>query len=112
MHHRQVRVGHVADEDPVDTDQELLLEGRLSERGVRLERVGKGVSRVSWTADLQEQGFETASAAVRTGVDLALDELDQKRVEALVDPDDVTATRIATWAGMRREGVMRGAVER
>ncbi len=112
MHHPRVRVGHVADEDAVDTDQELLLEGRLAERGVRLERVGKGVSRVSWTHDLQEQGFETASAAVRAGVDLALEDLGQKRVEALVDPEDVTATRIATWAGMRREGVMRGAVER
>jgi ADP-ribose pyrophosphatase YjhB (NUDIX family) len=102
----------VADEDTVDPDQEQLLEGRLADRGVRLERVGKGVSRMSWTPELQEEGFEPASAAVRAGVDLALEDLGQKRVEALVDPEDVTATRIATWAGMRREGVMRGAVER
>ena len=97
--------------DAVDRDQETLVESRLAERGVHLEPLGKGVSRVSWTPDLQDEGFEPASAAVRAGVSLALDELGQKRVEALVDPDDVTATRIATWAGMRREGVMRGAVE-
>ena len=30
------------------------------------------------------------------------------RVETLVDPDDAEAQRVATWSGMRREGVMRG----
>ena len=30
------------------------------------------------------------------------------RVEAHVDPDDTEGQRIATWAGMQREGVMRG----
>ena len=84
---------------------------RLTERGVSLESVGNGIARVSWDPALQEQGFEVASAAVREVVQKALDELKQGRVEALVDPDDETAVRIATWAGMHREGVMRGAVE-
>ena len=86
-------------------------EVRLTERGVTLESVGNGISRVSWAPALQEQGFEVASAAVRDLVQRALDELKQGRVETLVDPHDETAVRIATWAGMHREGVMRGAVE-
>ena len=97
----------------MDADEELgqELQARLSDRGVRLEPVGNGVARVSWTAELQAEGFETASAAVRDEVSLALEELKQARVEALVDPDDLLATRIATWAGLQREGVMRGAIE-
>ncbi len=83
-----------------------------SARGVRLEPVGNGVARITWSDELQAQGFDVASAAVREEVDLALEQLEQRRVEALVDPEDVTATRIATWAGLQREGVMRGAVER
>ncbi|QIK68590.1 NUDIX hydrolase [Nocardioides sp. HDW12B] len=74
--------------------------------------IGNGVTRVSWSDALQAQGFDAASAAVREEVDLALEQLKQRRVEALVDPEDVTATRIATWAGLQREGVMRGAVDR
>jgi len=87
------------------------LEGRLDRPGVRLESVGNGIARVSWTRELQEQGFEAASAAVRKEVAAALDDLKQARVEALVDPEDLLATRIATWAGLQREGVMRGALE-
>ncbi len=87
------------------------LQERIGDRGVRLEPVANGVSRVSWSAELQAQGFEAASEAVREEVRIAIDELKQARVEALVDPDDALATRIATWAGLQREGVMRGAVE-
>jgi 8-oxo-dGTP pyrophosphatase MutT (NUDIX family) len=83
----------------------------LTEHGVRLDPVGNGVARVSWSRALQAQGFEAASAAVRAEVEIAIEQLKQARVEALVDPDDVVATRIATWAGLQREGVMRGAVE-
>ena len=97
----------------MNADEELgaELRERLTEHGVRLQPAGNGVARVSWSSDLQEQGFEVASAAVRDEVTLALDQLKQARVEALVDPDDLLATRIATWAGLQREGVMRGAVE-
>ena len=59
------------------------------------------MARVSWTEELQAEGFETASAAVREEVSFALDQLKQARVEALVDPDDLLATRIATWAGLQ-----------
>jgi 8-oxo-dGTP pyrophosphatase MutT (NUDIX family) len=97
----------------VDADEELGRDPRepLSELDVTLEPVADGVSRVSWSPALQDRGFEVASAAVRDEVTSALEELEQARVEALVDPDDLLATRIATWAGLQREGVMRGAVE-
>lgn len=78
---------------------------------VSLEPVANGVSRVSWSARLQDLGFEVASRAVRQQVQLALGDLKQARVEALVDPEDPAAARIATWAGLHREGVMRGGLE-
>lgn len=79
--------------------------------GVFIEPVADGVSRVSWTHQLQARGFDVASGAVRERVLMALGDQKQSRVEALVDPDDPAAARIATWAGMHREGVMRGGVE-
>ncbi len=88
-------------------DPQLLVQDEVT-----LEPVANGVSRVSWTPGLQARGFDVASAAVRDQVQVAFDDLKQGRVEALVDPDDETAVRIATWAGLHREGVMRGAVER
>ena len=94
------------DEEPLEEQIE-----ELGTRGVHLEPVGNGVSRVSWSPALQDQGFEVAAAAVHDEVSLAIEQLKQARVEALVDPEDVVATRIATWAGLRREGVMRGVVE-
>jgi 8-oxo-dGTP pyrophosphatase MutT (NUDIX family) len=83
----------------------------LSELGVTLTPAGNGVARVCWTVELQEQGFEAASGAVRHQVELALGDLKQARVEALVDPEDTAAIRIATWSGLHREGVVRGAEE-
>jgi 8-oxo-dGTP pyrophosphatase MutT (NUDIX family) len=78
---------------------------------VSLEPVGNGVARLSWSRELQDQGFEVASGVVREHLERAFEDLKQARVEALVDPDDLLATRIATWAGLQREGVMRAAVE-
>lgn len=86
-------------------------EEHLVSGGVELVPVANGVSRVSWTPQLQERGFEAASAAVREQVRVALEELKQSRVEALVAPDDEQAARIATWSGLQREGVRRGAIE-
>lgn len=83
----------------------------LTHDGVTLEPAGNGVSRLSWTSDLQSRGFEAASSAVRSQVELALSDLKQSRVETLVDPEDTVAIRIATWSGLHREGVMRGATE-
>ena len=62
-------------------------------------RVGDGVARLSWSP---EQPVEV----VRREVEAAL--AGHVRVEAWVDPDDPGAQRVATWSGLRREGVMRG----
>ena len=61
--------------------------------------VADGVARISW-------GPEETVDAVRHEVAAAL--TGHARVEALVDPGDEAAQRVATWSGMRREGVMRG----
>jgi 8-oxo-dGTP pyrophosphatase MutT (NUDIX family) len=72
-----------------------------------VQTVADGVARVVWTPDLVDDGdWRSAAAAVAQAVEKALDE--HARVEAHVEADDPQALRVATWAGMRREGVMRG----
>ncbi|WP_205470947.1 NUDIX hydrolase [Nocardioides sp. SYSU D00038] len=61
--------------------------------------VSDGVARISWAPG-------AAVDDVRREVEAALTA--HPRVEAHVDPGDEAAMRVATWAGMRREGVMRG----
>jgi 8-oxo-dGTP pyrophosphatase MutT (NUDIX family) len=61
--------------------------------------VGDGVARLTWTAD---QPVEALRAEVEASLESHV------RVEAWVDPEDKAAQRIATWSGLRREGVMRG----
>ncbi len=68
--------------------------------------VAHGVARVSWSGELQEEGLAAAVEVVRRVVEAALDE--HPRVETLVPPEDDLGQRVATWAGLRREGVMRG----
>ncbi len=83
----------------------------MTDHRVWLDPVGNGVARVSWSADLTRAPFEEAAGAVRREVERALGDLKQARVEAWVDPDDEVSLRIATWAGLHREGVMRGVHE-
>ncbi|GGR66453.1 8-oxo-dGTP pyrophosphatase MutT (NUDIX family) [Nocardioides luteus] len=61
--------------------------------------VAEGVARIEWAAG-------EAVDVVRREVAAAL--LTHHRVEALVDPDDVTEQRTATWSGLHREGLLRG----
>lgn len=65
-----------------------------------------GVARVWWPADLVESGFAEATAYVASLVARGLH--DHGRVEAWIDPDDEVAQKIATWAGLQREGLLRG----
>lgn len=90
------------------TDSSESLSADRPDHRVWLDPVGNGVARVSWSSDLVEASFEDASGAVRREVERALGDLKQVRVEALVDPDDEVGMRIATWAGLHREGVLRG----
>ncbi len=61
--------------------------------------VAEGIARITWAPD---QPVDVVRHEVATAL------LGHARVEALVDPDDENAQRIATWSGLRREGVMRG----
>jgi 8-oxo-dGTP pyrophosphatase MutT (NUDIX family) len=68
--------------------------------------VADGVARVSWGSAIHRDGLWEAVDVVRREVEAALSA--HGRVEAWVAADDLTGQRVATWAGMRREGVMRG----
>jgi 8-oxo-dGTP pyrophosphatase MutT (NUDIX family) len=71
-----------------------------------VETVAEGVARISWGDEVTRRGLQEAVQQVAPEVEAALAE--HPRVEALVNPDDAEAQRVATWSGMRREGVMRG----
>jgi 8-oxo-dGTP pyrophosphatase MutT (NUDIX family) len=68
------------------------------------------VVRVSWSAGLQDKGLHACADEVRRVVESAF-KGGSTRVETHVDPDDETAQRIATFAGLMREGVARGVAE-
>ena len=72
-----------------------------------LTPVSPGVVRVSWTAALQEQGLRASADEVRGLIESAF-KGGSTRVEAHVDPTDEVAQRVATFAGLMREGVARG----
>jgi 8-oxo-dGTP pyrophosphatase MutT (NUDIX family) len=71
-----------------------------------LSTVSDRVARIHWSPDLTERGWQAAVDVVRRDVAAAL--VDHDRVEAIVPADDDQAQRIATWSGLRREGVQRG----
>ena len=71
----------------------------MTDPAVRVTTVADGVARVEWP---DGQPIEDIQAAVGAALS------DHARVEAWVDPDDKSAQRLATWSGLRREGVMRG----
>lgn len=68
--------------------------------------VAEGVARISWGDDLVAGDWMAAVDVVRRDVATALQ--DHARVEVVVDADDERGQRVATWSGMRREGVQRG----
>ena len=77
-----------------------------------LEPVAEGTGRLTWRLDREQRGRGSASRAVRLVTDWALTERGQRggglqRVEAHVAPDHEAALRIATRAGLRREGLNR-----
>ena len=73
-----------------------------------VETVAEGVARISWAVEVTRAGFHEAVQRVAPEVEAALEA--HTRVETLVSPDDAEGQRIATWSGMRREGVLRGLV--
>jgi 8-oxo-dGTP pyrophosphatase MutT (NUDIX family) len=73
--------------------------GPVKEAGVRVTTVGEGVARLEWP---KGQPIEDVQDAVVSAL------RDHVRVEAWVDPRDKVGQRVATWSGLRREGIMRG----
>jgi 8-oxo-dGTP pyrophosphatase MutT (NUDIX family) len=78
----------------------------VSEDPTTVTTVADGIARISWIPALHDEGLWGAADVVRREIEGALEA--HGRVETLVDPDDQLGQRVATWAGMRREGVMRG----
>ena len=73
--------------------------------GPHVETVDDGVARVTWPAELHAEDLWGAVDVVRRAVEDAL--IGHTRVETHVPLDDHTAQRVATWSGLRREGVRR-----
>jgi 8-oxo-dGTP pyrophosphatase MutT (NUDIX family) len=78
----------------------------VTEQHTTVSTVADGVARIEWVPELHDAGLSAAVDVVRREVEAALTA--HLRVEALVAPDDELAQRVATWSGLRREGVMRG----
>lgn len=78
----------------------------MPDQPTTVSTVADGIARVEWVPDLHDEGFAAAVEVVRREVEAALGA--HPRVEALVAPDDDLGQRVATWSGLRREGVMRG----
>jgi 8-oxo-dGTP pyrophosphatase MutT (NUDIX family) len=71
----------------------------VSDQPTTVTTVAEGVARLSWLPGEPVDVVRRELAEALTT---------HARAEALVDPADEDAQRTATWAGMRREGVMRG----
>jgi hypothetical protein len=91
---------------PTTTTRTLARVASVTDQPTTVTTVAEGVARISWAAEVQHQSLPAAVDVVRGVVEEALS--GHVRVETLVPPDDETAQRVATWSGMRREGVMRG----
>ncbi|MGI8899456.1 MAG: NUDIX hydrolase [Nocardioides sp.] len=74
---------------------------------VEVQDHGGGVARLSWTLYAGHRGRGHATRAVRLLVDYAFDSLGMQRVEAEVDLANERSLRVATRAGLHREGIRR-----
>jgi RimJ/RimL family protein N-acetyltransferase/8-oxo-dGTP pyrophosphatase MutT (NUDIX family) len=75
---------------------------------VELRRTDEDNGRLSWALYPVHRGRGTAVRALRLLVAYAFEHLALSRVEAYVHPDNTRALRVATRAGLRREGIVRG----
>ena len=78
----------------------------MTDQPTTVATIAEGIARISWAVHVQEQGFFEAVGVVTEAVEQSL--VEHGRVEVLIDPDDQVAQRVATWSGLRREGVLRG----
>ena len=75
---------------------------------VGVDELPDGRGRLSWRLSSEFTGRGYATRSLGLLVDYAFRALRLDRVEALVDPADDRAVRVATRSGLRREGVLRG----
>lgn len=75
-----------------------------------LTEIAAGLLRLAWSPQLQEQGIGPTAEAVRAALDAAFAD-GARRVEVHLDPEDTRAHRIATFAGLMKEGIARGVHE-
>jgi ADP-ribose pyrophosphatase YjhB (NUDIX family) len=75
---------------------------------LELTALADGRARVSWQLPGAATDQGLAARALGLLVDYAFRALGVQRVEALVPPDDETQVRVATRAGLQREGLLRG----
>ena len=74
---------------------------------VNVRKIGEGTGELSWTLYAGQRGKGYATRAVRLLSDYAIDVLGLGRVEAKIEPGNEKSIRVATRAGLRREGVRR-----
>ena len=72
-----------------------------------VREVAPGILRLEWSGELQGAGIGPATQATQAAV-LAAFESGAYRIEALIDPEDAVAHRIAILTGLLREGIARG----
>ncbi len=70
---------------------------------------GDSAGELSWTLYAEMRGRGLAARAVRLLIGYAFTELGLARVEAHVEPDNTRSLRVASRAGLRREGVLRAS---
>jgi RimJ/RimL family protein N-acetyltransferase/8-oxo-dGTP pyrophosphatase MutT (NUDIX family) len=76
---------------------------------VEVRNIGNDTGALSWTLYAGQRGRGYATRAVRLLTDYAIDALGLQRVQAEVDVANERSLRVATRAGLRREGVKRVA---
>jgi RimJ/RimL family protein N-acetyltransferase/8-oxo-dGTP pyrophosphatase MutT (NUDIX family) len=74
---------------------------------VEVRRTGDDVGELSWTLYAGHRGRGTGRRAVRLLIAYCFDDLGLARVEAHVEPGNLASLRLASRAGLLREGVAR-----
>ena len=79
---------------------------------ITLRRIDDARGELTWQLHSSHRGLGIGARAVRLVVGYAFDALGLIRVEAFVEASNIPALRLASRAGLRREGVVRGHGER
>jgi len=84
-------------------------QGRVA-GAVEVRQSGDGNGELSWVVFPDHRGQGVATQAVRLLIRYAFDELGLRRVAAHAEPHDRASLQVAGRAGLRKEGLVRGAV--